>query len=189
MSVNPIPVFGFRFSSFLVLAHSRCDLAFIFVIVIFSHVFCSSCLFVTDFFGTEENSKKVPRPMDTSSSSGGIKEPECCAITLPHGVILFKNCLTIDQQIGVFQMCREIRDEQYKGKQYKDYKKNEGKMFEQSTYPMSFVMYGWGGTKIPGIGEPKSLLEFGATMFKKGYKCFQANQYVDDALSSLPESM
>jgi hypothetical protein len=109
------------------------------------------------------------------------------AILLDHGVILLKNCLSIDQQIGVWQICKELNSQN----QYWTHSRQTGPHHIQP-HPIPFFQYNWG---TPGLGhggqldrEPTELLEFGAKMFDEGYDCLCRNQVNEtEMVDSLPE--
>jgi len=83
-------------------------------------------------------------------------------IPLPFGVILFKNCLSEDEQIGVYNICDELHRD--KNNAYRN------GLASQQNYPVPMLMFNWNGKKNEKIPQPTDLLEFGKMMFKKAYK-------------------
>jgi len=85
-------------------------------------------------------------------------------IPLPLGVILFKNCLTIDEQIGVYNICDEVRKE--KSNMYNSSINSKG----FGTQPVPMLMHNWNGKGKNKEVQPTDLLDFGKMMFKKAHK-------------------
>jgi len=113
----------------------------------------------------EDESFAFALQLEQQLNAQGAKEPkkkkeECSVIPLSHGVILFKNCLTIDEQLGIFQLSMEI---------HKEFTKSNGPLAinAQIQHPISVLTYNWPGMKVNEIPKPTDLLQFGVQMFNK----------------------
>jgi len=116
-------------------------------------------------------------------------------IPLPLGVILFKGCLNMDEQLGIYKLVCELAELQQKAqnsnletamKVYSGYT-----TMKAANLIAPLLTYNWGyGVKIKE--KPSDLLEFGKNMFIKARKYMESNSdiIVEENLKShfiLPE--
>jgi alkylated DNA repair dioxygenase AlkB len=92
---------------------------------------------------------------------------QCEARALPHGVVLFKNCLDIEEQISLVRTCLKLADEEVNRTLLP-----RTKYTATSKKAVPLLFYNWPAVpgSITGMKEPTELLRFGKRMFKQAYK-------------------
>ncbi len=95
------------------------------------------------------------------------RQSRITAQQLPHGVVLFKNCLDEDEQISLVRTCLRLADDET----------NKGllprtKFSSPSKKAVPLLFYNWPAVpaSLKGMNEPTRLLRFGRKLFKTAYE-------------------
>jgi alkylated DNA repair dioxygenase AlkB len=100
------------------------------------------------------------------------KDKKISAQPLPHGVVLFKGCLDLEEQLSLVRACVKMADEE----------PNKGllprcKYASTSKKAVPILFYNWPAVpaSMKGMKEPTRLLRFGRKMFKTAYEAGRRN--------------
>jgi len=100
------------------------------------------------------------------------KDKKISAQPLPHGVVLFKGCLDLEEQLSLVRACLKMADEE----------PNRGllprcRYASTSKKAVPILFYNWPAVpaSMKGMKEPTRLLRFGRKMFKTAYEAGRRN--------------
>jgi len=98
-------------------------------------------------------------------------------VPLEHGVVLFKNCLNIDQQAGLYQQCLDLAETKHNNNAglFKPSQKFSGRRPGTGHSPMMNI--NWGAKGLAKVTQPlpPDLRAFAIDVFEKGKKNVQEN--------------
>jgi len=123
--------------------------------------------------GTDhEIAKQLQSALDEERLTLKVKQSkereEGAVLPLEHGVVLFKNCLSEDEQMGIYQQCLELGNDSYRNLIL------HKTQYLNATHPIGVLSYNWNGlglaTNNEKVRPPQDLLQFGSDMFKRVYK-------------------